>query len=39
MSKKFIPNGDVDFVVMAESFARVVAEDPARVHVGADARR
>jgi len=36
MSKKFIPNGDVDFVVMAENFARVVAEDPARVHVGAD---
>ena len=30
MSKKFIPNGDSDFVVMAESFARTIAMEPAR---------
>jgi len=33
MSSKFIPNGDFDFVTMAESFARHVAKDPARFEV------
>jgi hypothetical protein len=33
MSKKFIPNGDMDFATMAHSFARIIAEDPARVRV------
>ncbi len=28
MSKKFIPNGDYDFAMMAESFARNIANDP-----------
>src|SRR5262245_50760503 len=33
MSRKFIPNGDVDFAVMAESFARSIAQDPQRFSV------
>src|SRR5690349_7222427 len=35
MSRKFIPNGDVDFVTKAEVFARGIAKDPARVHLSA----
>jgi hypothetical protein len=33
MSEKFIPNGDFDFVTMAENFARTIAADPARFAV------
>ncbi len=33
MSGKFIPNGDFDFAMMAESFARSIAKDPARFAV------
>jgi hypothetical protein len=33
MPKKFIPNGDVDFITKAEGFARNIASDPARVYV------
>jgi len=33
MSRKFIPNGDHDFVVMAEAFARNIVADPARFEV------
>src|SRR5262245_56279433 len=33
MSKKFIPNGDLDFVRMAESFTRSIADDPQRFEV------
>lgn len=33
MSKKFIPNGDEDFVMMAEAFARTVGKEPARFEV------
>ncbi|MFT3786528.1 MAG: hypothetical protein QM770_10225 [Tepidisphaeraceae bacterium] len=36
MSKKFIPNGDYDFVFMAEGFARTIAQDPARFGASAD---
>jgi hypothetical protein len=34
--KKFIPNGDFDFVTMAESFAWAIAGDPARFAVSAE---
>ena len=33
MSKKAIPNGDLDFVTMAENFARHIAGDPQRFEV------
>src|SRR3954447_25776610 len=33
MGRKFIPNGDLDFVTVAENFARQVADDPARLAV------
>lgn len=33
MHKKFIPNGDFDFVTMAESFARVITREPSRFNV------
>src|SRR4051794_39814259 len=33
MSKKFIPNGDVDFVTKAESFAREIVADPERFEI------
>ena len=33
MSKKFIPNGDLDFATMAEAFARNVAKEPERFGV------
>src|SRR5881394_3941945 len=33
MSKKFIPNGDIDFVTKAECFARTIAQDPARFEI------
>lgn len=33
MSDKFIPNGDFDFAMMAEQFARSIASDPARFAV------
>src|SRR6185437_4763850 len=33
MSKKFIPNGDLDFVTMAEAFARAIAKEPARFEI------
>ena len=33
MSDKFIPNGDFDFVTKAESFARTLAENPARFEI------
>ncbi|CAN5397209.1 hypothetical protein BH09PLA1_BH09PLA1_31700 [soil metagenome] len=36
MSKKFIPNGDSDFVMMAESFARTIAKDPESFGVSFD---
>lgn len=36
MSKKFIPNGDLDFVTMAQGFARTVAGDPSRFAVSED---
>lgn len=36
MTKKFIPNGDLDFKVMAEAFARNVAGDPARYAIAPD---
>lgn len=36
MSKKFVPNGDLDFLTMAEAFARTVARDPARCAVSAE---
>ncbi len=35
MSEKFIPNGDIDFVMMAEHFARTISADPARFAVAA----
>jgi len=39
MAGKFIPNGDMDFKVMAEQFARAIAREPARFGVGdADAQ-
>ena len=31
--KKFIPNGDTDFVTMAENFARQIASDPAKFFI------
>ena len=37
MAKKFIPNGDADFLVMAERFARGVAKAPATYDVSPDA--
>lgn len=36
MSKKFIPNGDLDFDTMARCFAGTIAKDTARYHVSAD---
>jgi len=33
VSKKFIPNGDFDFAVMAEHFARCIAKEPGRFSV------
>lgn len=33
MSRKFIPNGDFDFAVRAESFARHLVADPARYEI------
>lgn len=36
MSKKFIPNGDVDFGVMAHTFANTLAKEPARFAVSDD---
>jgi len=33
MADKFIPNGDMDFVMMAEKFARTIANEPARFTV------
>src|SRR5262249_23906254 len=36
MSQKFIPNGDPDFVAMAESFARNVTREPARFEMTQD---
>jgi hypothetical protein len=36
MSKKFIPNGDVDFKTMADSFARTIGRDPGAFAVSAD---
>lgn len=40
MSKKFIPNGDLDFATMAEIFAGQVTKDPGRYAVSEeDARR
>jgi hypothetical protein len=33
MGKKFIPNGDGEFMTMADNFARTVAKDPAGVGV------
>lgn len=36
MTKKFIPNGDMDFVTMAEIFAQGVANDPAKYFVSCD---
>jgi hypothetical protein len=35
MSEKFIPNGDFDFVMMAEHFARTISADPGRFAVAA----
>lgn len=35
-TKKFIPNGDLDFVTMAESFARTIVTDPARFEIAPD---
>jgi hypothetical protein len=35
MSQKFIPNGDFDFVMMAEQFERTIATDPKRFAVTA----
>jgi len=35
MSEKFIPNGDFDFVMMAEHFARSIAAEPGRFAVAA----
>lgn len=36
MNKKFIPNGDIDFVAMAEHFARTIANAPQRYSVSAE---
>lgn len=36
MNKKFIPNGDMDFAMMAESFSRNIAKDPRAYHVSDD---
>ena len=36
MSKKYIPNGDLDFVTKAECFARTLAKDPARFEIQPD---
>ena len=33
MSRKFIPNGDMDFVMMASHFARTIAKDPERFEI------
>src|SRR5881394_1323880 len=33
MTKKFIPNGDLDFAQMAESFARRIGQEPAKYEV------
>ena len=33
MGDKFIPNGDMDFVMMAEKFARTIAKEPAQFTV------
>ncbi len=33
MSKKFIPNGDLDFVTMSSHFARTIAKDPQRFEI------
>src|SRR5687768_2903515 len=33
MAKKWIPNGDLDFLTKAEGFARCIAKDPARYFV------
>ena len=33
MSRKFIPNGDQDFVTMAQCFANTIAKEPARFAV------
>jgi hypothetical protein len=33
MADKFIPNGDLDFKMMAEKFARAIAAEPSRFHV------
>lgn len=33
MSKKFIPNGELDFLTVARSFARTIAEEPGRFGV------
>jgi hypothetical protein len=33
MARKFIPNGDTDFVTMAENFSRQIASDPAKFYV------
>ncbi|HVT89365.1 MAG TPA: hypothetical protein VHD56_10970 [Tepidisphaeraceae bacterium] len=36
MSKKAIPNGDADFVTMAENFARAIAAEPQRFEVSSE---
>jgi hypothetical protein len=36
MGRKFIPNGDFDFVMMAENFARQMAAEPSRFSVSQD---
>lgn len=33
MAKKFIPNGDGDFLAMARAFANAIAGEPARFHI------
>ncbi len=39
MAKRFIPNGNLDFLTMAGSFARTVESDPARYLVSDDEAR
>ena len=39
MSRKFIPNGDVDFGQMANTFANTIAKEPARFDVSDDDAR
>ena len=35
MAKKFIPNGDGDFLTVAQTFAQTLAKEPARFGVSA----